>query len=353
MKRLFSVLLVFLLLLPAAALGDEVLPTMKFYQDNYVGPTGPDTTLSVKVLISKAGSLKSPRVFELRNQRGEVLATKEYKSGAKQITFTFSATAEQEGGHDLSVWCDDQKVTAKEAYLAITDMHRKVIQKIETDQPLMCITVDCAYVGGPTDKFLEIMDKYGIKCTFFMTGQFVENFTEQAIKIRDAGHEIGSHSVSHPHMTQKGIDSWAYQVRHSAEIIRNLLGVNPRLFRPPFGEFNWKISAFARAEGMETCLWTVDSHDWDTKFARSPELIIQKRITNTSGPAKIEQGVIILFHLDGFNTASILDQMIPYYQNMGLKLVTVSELLKAGGRELPPCPYEIEEEDGLYADEAV
>lgn len=334
MKRALSLLLVLFLLLPAAALGESGYPGIKFYQKNYVASTG--ETARVKITVSRQGTGKT--AMELRNQRGEVLATRDYKAGTKEFVFSFTPTEDQEGGHELSVWCDDVKVSNEDAFLAVTDMHRKVITKVETDQKLMCITIDCAFVGGPTDQFLEILDKYGIKCTFFMTGQFVEKFTEQALKIRDAGHEIGNHSVSHPHMLEKdNLDSWAYQVRHAAEIIRENLGVNPRLFRPPFGEFNWKITSFARAEGMETCLWTVDSHDWDTKFSRAPEKVI-KRITKTKGPSMIDNGVIILFHLDGFNTPSILDEMIPRYQEMGYTLVTVSELLAAGGRELPALP---------------
>ena len=340
MKRFFLLLLVLCLALPAMALSED-FPKIKFYQENYIAST--DDTARVKVTVTKTGGQKTPITLELRNKQGEVLATKDYKAGAKEFTFTFQPDESQEGGHDLSVWYDDVQLNSNEAYLAITDRHRKVITKIETDQPLMCITIDCAFVGGPTDQFLEILDKYGIKCTFFMTGQFVEKYPEQAMKIRDAGHEIGNHSYSHPHMLQQdNLDKWASQVRRTAQIIRDTLGVNPRLFRPPFGEFNWKISSFARAEGMEVCMWTVDSHDWDPKFSRAPENVI-KRITETKGPSMIDKGVIILFHLDGYNTASILDKMIPQYQEMGYTLVTVSELLAAGGRQLPALPYGIED----------
>ncbi len=340
MKKLLSLLLIVCLALPTIGLAEDY-PKIKFHQKNYIAST--DDTARVKVTVSKAGSMKTPITLELRNAQGEVLATKDYKAGTKELTFSFQPDESQEGGHDLSVWYGDVKLNTEESYLAITDRHRKVITKIETDQPLMCITIDCAFVGGPTDQFLEILDKYNVKCTFFMTGQFVEHFPEQAKKIRDAGHEIGNHSYSHPHMVQlDNLDKWAYQVRHTVDIIRETLGVNPRLFRPPFGEFNWKISSFARSEGMEVCMWTVDSHDWDPKFARAPENVI-KRITETKGPSMIDKGVIILFHLDGYNTASILDQMIPRYQEMGYTLVPVTTLLEAGGRALPALPHGIEE----------
>ena len=86
MKRLTLLLIVLCLLLPAFALAENPYPTIKFYSNNYVAAVG-DTTY-VKVTISKAGSQAG--TLELRNQRGEVLATKNYKSGTKEYNFSFT-----------------------------------------------------------------------------------------------------------------------------------------------------------------------------------------------------------------------------------------------------------------------
>ena len=117
----------------------------------------------------------------------------------------------------------------------MTDKHQKAVQKVETDQPMMSITFDCAYVDTPTDEILSILDEYGIKCTFFMTGEFLINFPESARKIRDAGHEIGCHSLSHPHLLSYALNMRFKQVRRNVELVRSTLGVTPRLFRPPHG----------------------------------------------------------------------------------------------------------------------
>ena len=79
MKRLTLLLLVLCLLLPASAIAESQYPTIKFYANNYVAAVG--DTAYVKVNVSKAGSQAG--TLELRNQRGEVLATKNYKPGAK------------------------------------------------------------------------------------------------------------------------------------------------------------------------------------------------------------------------------------------------------------------------------
>ena len=125
------------------------------------------------------------------------------------------------------------------------------------------------------------------------------------------------------------------QVRRNVEIARETLGVNPRLFRPPFGEFDVSISAAARAEGMEMCLWTIDSKDWDWDV-KAPQVL--KRVTKDVKP-----GTIVLFHLDGYFTPEVIREAIPYYQDtLGLSLVPVTELMAHAGVALPACPYEAE-----------
>ena len=86
MKRLSLLLLVLCLLLPALALAENPYPTIKFYSNNYVAAVGDQAY--VKVTVSKAGSQAG--TLELRNHRGEVLATRNYKAGTKEYNFSFT-----------------------------------------------------------------------------------------------------------------------------------------------------------------------------------------------------------------------------------------------------------------------
>lgn len=334
MKRWMLLLLVICLALPAAALGEERMPRFQFPAANYVGYIGYD--FAVQMDVRTSGSLNSARTMELRDQNGRVWATREFKPGATQLTFKVTPDESFLGGYDLSVWCDDMQVSANTAYAAITDKHRKAVQRVDTQEPYMSISLDCAYVETPTDEILQLLDEFGIKATFFMTGEFVLNFPESAKKIRDAGHEIACHSLSHPHLLEYGLDMRFKQVRRNVQIIRDTLGVVPRLFRPPFGEFDVTISAPARAEGMEICLWSIDSHDWDWNF-RQDQVI--RQVKKDVGP-----GTIILFHLDGYFTPAVLREVIPYYRDtLGLNLVPITELMAIGGIDLPASPYVAEE----------
>ena len=332
MKKLFSMLLILCLMLPLlASAAEETLPRLEFPAANYVGYSGYD--FSIQMTVRSTGRLQSSKMMELRDETGRVWATREFKSGASKCNFKAMLDASFEGGANLSVWCGDTQVSVDTAYVAVTDRHRKVIQTVATTEPYMSLSFDCAYEDEATDELLALLDEMNIKATFFMTGGFINNFPESAKKIRDAGHEIGCHSLSHPHLLEKSLDSRFLQVRRNVEIVRDVLGVNPRLFRPPFGEFNVTVSAPARAEGMEVCMWSIDSHDWDPEYDANRVL---KRVTKNVGP-----GTIILFHLDGFYTCDILRDAVSHYRDtLGLELVPITELLAMGGVQLPDCPYE-------------
>ena len=331
MKRFLSLLLIVCMMLPMAAMAaEEKLPRIEFPAANYVGYMNYDFAL--QMTVRNSGRLNSTKTLELRDQDGRVWAAKDFKPGTTKLTFKVPLDESHLGGYDLSVWCGDTQVSIDTAYLAVTDKHRKAVQTVPTTEPYMSLSFDCAYIETPTDELLALLEELNIKATFFMTGEFVLNFPESAKKIRDAGHEIGCHSLSHPHLLDYHLDMRFKQVRRNVQIIRDTLGVNPRLFRPPFGEFDVTISAPARAEGMEMCLWSIDSKDWDWNY--TPDKVL-KQVTRNVGP-----GTIILFHLDGYHTLQVLPEAVRYYrEELGLEFVPITQLMEMGGIELPPSPY--------------
>ncbi len=46
-------------------------------------------------------------------------------------------------------------------------------------------------------RLLLLYKKYGVKATFFITGDFAEVFPEVVLTIANEGHEVGCHSYSH------------------------------------------------------------------------------------------------------------------------------------------------------------
>ena len=309
------------------------LPKAVFAASLNFGYVGKDS--SVAITFKNPAYVVRGSTFQLRDQYGNVLAEKTWNSGDGRRTFQVPVTPQITGKRMLSVWLNGVKVSEQDGYAAFTDMARHAVRQVETDQPLVAITLDCGWYGQQMPDILPILKKNDVHCTFFMTGFFIRTFTKEAQDALNDGHEIGNHSNSHPKMAeQKAKINRVSQLTVPIKNAKELLGVTPRLFRPPYGDYDKELMALCRAEGMEIIIWTVDSHDWDDQNGYTDPEKVWKRVAK-----KIEPGYIFLFHLDGKATPTVLERLIPYIQDeLGYKCVTVSELLAAGGLDLPPLP---------------
>ena len=311
------------------------LPVAKFYSSVNFGYVGKIST--VNITFQNPSNFVKGTTLQLRDQDNNVLSEKTWNSGSGMHAFKVEVTPEITGKRLLSVWMGDYKISDKNGYGAFTDMAVKAVRQVPTQEKKVAITLDCGWYGRQMPEILPILKKYNVHCTFFMTGFFIRTFTEEAKAALADGHEIGNHTNTHPKMAaQKNKINRLNQLAVPNKNAKERLGVVPRVFRPPYGDYDKELMALCRAEGMEIIIWSVDSHDWDTRggYAKDPDKVF-KRVTK-----KIEPGWIFLFHLDGKPTPAVLDRLIPYLQEQGYECVTVTELLASGGMELPPLVEE-------------
>src|SRR3954462_6446929 len=91
-------------------------------------------------------------------------------------------------------------------------------------------------VGVP--RLLELLNRHGIRSTWFIPGHTLETYPEQSRRIADAGHEIGHHGWTHrPPATLTREQEEAELVRAN-EAIRKLTGRTARGYRSP----SWDLS---------------------------------------------------------------------------------------------------------------
>lgn len=114
-----------------------------------------------------------------------------------------------------------------------------------------------------TSQLLDILDKYGIKATFCMMGAHVEKYPEIVKRAYESGHQIASHTYSHPHLMSLTNEQIINEVRATEEAIMNVIGIKPRYLRPPFGEADDRVKALLKAMGYKVLLWNVDPTDYD------------------------------------------------------------------------------------------
>lgn len=307
------------------------MPAVKFYSRMYFGTVGKQMT--VRVQAGQASNIaKGNNVFQLRNHDGVVLAEKSWKNTKNDLLFVFTPTEELEGHQAMTVWLGDICVSSAEGYGTIMHPDRRIVRQVDTERKLAGIGIDCGFNGRRMPEMLEVLEKHNTNVTFFMTGYFVRNFTEEAKAAVAAGHEIGNHSNTHPKLTKVSLYEMMREIVYTAETMEEILGVSPRLFRPPYGDFNSKVTSVCRSEGMENIMWSMDTKDSVGQYDT------EKSIKYGTTRAQLAPGKILLTHLDSLESYKIVDACLTYYEEQGYTVLPISALLYATGSELPHMP---------------
>ncbi|KAI8329226.1 hypothetical protein BC941DRAFT_443386 [Chlamydoabsidia padenii] len=121
------------------------------------------------------------------------------------------------------------------------------------------------YDDGPSEfsgKLYDELDKTNTKATFFMVGGQVVKFPELALRAYKSGHEIAMHTWSHNYMTSLTNEQIVAELKWNEQVIKEVTGVSPRFFRPPYGDIDNRVRDVAKALGFSAVIWTHDTNDW-------------------------------------------------------------------------------------------
>ncbi len=207
------------------------------------------------------------------------------------------------------------------------------VYRVKRDDKKISISFDCAWGVEHTDAILEAMKKFDVKCTFFAVQFWVEKYPEYVKKIIDCGHEMGTHSATHSHMSKLDKTAVKRELTTSTEAIEKISGKKVELFRAPFGEYNDALIDIATELNLYTIQWDVDSLDWkDLSAAQIAERVLKR----------VKSGSIILCHNNGLHTAEALPVIFSALLGKGYEFVPISELIykdnyviDANGEQLP------------------
>ena len=194
------------------------------------------------------------------------------------------------------------------------------IYSVHLEEPKVSLSFDTAWTNEDTSKILEILDQYKIKATFFMTGEWVEKYPEDVKAIAAAGHDLGNHSENHKQMTELTGNECEKEIMMAHNRVKELTGVEMKLFRAPYGDYNNTVVGTARDCGYFTIQWNVNSFDWKDYGVDS---ILNKTLENK----KLGNGSILLLHVGAKYTPEALKQIIPGLQKKGYEIVPISELI--------------------------
>lgn len=189
------------------------------------------------------------------------------------------------------------------------------ITHVSTSDPLVALTFDDGPDPVTTPALLRILDTFGAKATFFMTGENAAAYPEMAAAVRDGGHAIGNHSWDHPSFPLISGSERRRQIRRTAGVLHSS---GAQIFRPPYGHQTAASRRDAWLSGHKVVTWNVCVPDWeDHDGAWLAEFALDR----------IKAGSVVLMH-DG-----MVDFTGESSSDRGPTLVAVEKILTALGGE--------------------
>ncbi len=206
-----------------------------------------------------------------------------------------------------------------EVVSAIGENRLMPIYNVDTDNNNIAITFNAVWGSDNTYKILDILDKYNIKATFFVTGYWANDNKDELIEIKNRGHELGNHTDNHTHGTQLSTEKNIEEILGVHTKVEKILDITMELYRPPFGEYNNTVIKSAEQLKYYPILWNIDSNDWMEKG-------IEYEVSTVLNNKNLDNGAIVLFHLGSKYTHHSLDKILEQLTKE-YKMITVGELI--------------------------
>ena len=132
------------------------------------------------------------------------------------------------------------------------------IYNVETEEPKVALTMNCAWNADDIDSILATLEKHKVHITFFMVGDWVDKYPEAVKKISNAGHEIANHSDGHKHVNNLNLEENEKEIQMCSDKIQKITGKSTSLYRGPYGEYNNTVIQAAENQKHITIQWSLD-----------------------------------------------------------------------------------------------
>lgn len=192
------------------------------------------------------------------------------------------------------------------------------IYSVERDGKTVSITFDAAWEDTDVADIINILKKYNVRATFFVTGDFVDRCSASVKALHDSGHEIANHSDQHPHPNKLSADALRTDTLACDKKIRSVTGSSVPLYRSPYGEYNDNVVKTINSMGYHFIQWDVDSLDYKDLTAEK----IAERVLK-----RVKPGSIVLFHVGTKNTVKALPKVLEKLTADGYTFLTAGEII--------------------------
>jgi peptidoglycan/xylan/chitin deacetylase (PgdA/CDA1 family) len=182
------------------------------------------------------------------------------------------------------------------------------------------------------------LDAAGAKGTFFLNGNnyaciYDADEMERVKYIVNHGHQVASHTWSHPHLTTLTFDQIHNELWRIEQALERIVGKTPAFMRPPYGEYNDLVRQVVKQRGQSVAMWDFDSQD------SLGATVSQSEKHYRDAVAKNPPNMLALNHEPYETTAhQVLPYAIKLLQSKGYQLVTLAECLNLPAYQKETAP---------------
>ena len=174
-------------------------------------------------------------------------------------------------------------------------LYPRATWRMDSREKSVYLTFDDGPIPEATPFTLDVLDRFGVKATFFMVGDNARKYPHLLEEVRRRGHRIGNHTYNHI-----GGRRWlSRNYVRNVEWAKELLQTN--LFRPPHGWMKW--SEYIRlGKRYRVVMWDLVTRDYSKWITPQDVVNNVKRYTRN--------GSIITFH-DSMKSIEKLKSALP------------------------------------------
>jgi peptidoglycan/xylan/chitin deacetylase (PgdA/CDA1 family) len=200
-----------------------------------------------------------------------------------------------------------------------SNFYTNVYCSANTNEKQIAITFDDGPNATYTPKVLSTLTEYNAPATFFVIGKNIQGNENIIKQIDAAGHTIGNHTFSHSFFIDfKSKNGFIYELDATSDAIKNIIGKQTKLFRPPYGVTTPHLVNASNALNYKLIGWNIRSLD----TTKDNEAKIIERVLS-----QLKPGAILLFHDTSDKTIAVLKQTLNFARENGFKIVSLEELL--------------------------
>lgn len=191
----------------------------------------------------------------------------------------------------------------------------------DTSKKVLYLTFDAGYDNGVLEEIIQVLDEKNIKASFFITGDFINRFSDLVIKLEKSGHLLCNHSYSHKSINKMTKDEIKEDIEKLEKTYYDLTKKEiAKYFRPPKGDFDKESLMNVSNLGYKSIFWSMAHFDWDTNKQLSVEKTEKIVLDN------LHNGAIILMHSVSISNARSLPNIIDKAIEQGYRFDLLTSL---------------------------